>query len=61
LPESVQIVAGVLPLTHAVDLARPLMNGNVPESAVFHISVLLAYTLTGFYLSLVLFRRRLSR
>jgi lipooligosaccharide transport system permease protein len=61
LPESIQIVAGVLPLTHAVDLARPLMNGNVPASALFHISVLLAYTLIGFYVSLVLFRRRLSR
>jgi lipooligosaccharide transport system permease protein len=61
LPESVQIVASILPLTHAVDLARPLMNGNVPEYAMFHILVLLAYTLTGFYVSLVLFRRRLSR
>jgi lipooligosaccharide transport system permease protein len=61
LPEGIQIVASVLPLTHAIDLARPLMNGNVPEFAIFHIVVLLAYTLTGFYVSLVLFRRRLSR
>jgi lipooligosaccharide transport system permease protein len=61
LPESIQMVASVLPLTHAVDLARPLMNGNVPACAIFHISVLLAYTLIGFYVSLVLFRRRLSR
>ena len=61
LPEGIQMFANVLPLTHAIDLARPLMNGNVPEYAMFHISVLLAYTLTGFYVSLVLFRRRLSR
>jgi lipooligosaccharide transport system permease protein len=61
LPESMQIVAGVLPLTHAVDLARPLMNGAVPPQALLHIGVLLAYTLFGFYVSLVLFRRRLSK
>ena len=60
LPQSIQIVASMLPLTHAINLARPLMNGNVPEYAMFHISVLLAYALTGFYVSLVLFRRRLS-
>jgi len=61
LPEGIQIVASVLPLTHAVDLARPLMNGVVPPQAVMHIAVLVAYTLAGFYISLVLFRRRLSR
>ncbi len=61
LPDGIQIFASILPLTHAIDLARPLMNGNVPENVLFHISVLLAYTLTGFYVSLVLFRRRLSK
>ncbi len=61
LPESVQMVSNVLPLTHAIDLARPLMTGAVPPAALLHIAVLLAYTLFGFYVSLVLFRRRLSR
>ncbi len=61
LPEAMQIVAGTLPLTHAVDLARPLMSGTVPPQSALHIGVLLAYTLFGFYVSLVLFRRRLSR
>jgi len=61
LPESMQVVASVLPLTHAVDLARPLMSGAVPPQAALHIAVLLAYTLVAFYVSLVLFRRRLSR
>ncbi|TAJ79831.1 MAG: nodulation protein NodJ [Gallionellaceae bacterium] len=61
LPESLQHVAGVLPLTHAVDLARPLVNGSVPPALGLHIAVLLAYTLFGFYVSLVLFRRRLSK
>ena len=61
LPESAQIVANLLPLTHAVDLARPLMSGVIPPQAMLHIVVLLAYTLVGFYVSLVLFRRRLSK
>jgi lipooligosaccharide transport system permease protein len=61
LPDSMQIVANVLPLTHAVDLARPLMSGVVPPQALLHIMVLLTYTLVGFYVSLVLFRRRLSK
>jgi hypothetical protein len=37
------------------------MNGTVPQEALLHIGVLLAYALIGFYVSLVLFRRRLSR
>jgi len=61
LPEALQALAAALPLTHAVDLARPLMKGEVPAQAVFHIGVLLSYALIGFYISLILFRRRLSR
>ena len=61
LPESMQMVASALPLTHAIDLARPLMNGVIPPQALLHIAVLLGYTLVAFYASLVLFRRRLSR
>lgn len=61
LPEPMQLVALLLPLTHAVDLARPLMTGSVPPQVMLHIAALLAYALVGFYVSLVLFRRRLSR
>jgi len=61
LPQSWQTVANILPLSHAIDLARPLMVGNVPPDAIQHIAVLLAYALFGFYVSLVLFRRRLAR
>lgn len=61
LPSLLQSVAALLPLTHAIDLVRPLLNGIVPENIWLHIAVILAYTLTGFYLSLVLFRKRLSR
>jgi lipooligosaccharide transport system permease protein len=61
LPQALQALAAVLPLTHAVEMARPLMNGAVPPQTLLHIGVLLAYALAGFYVSLVLFRRRLSR
>ncbi len=61
LPAGMQVVASALPLTHAVDLARSLMTGDTPPQVLLHVGVLLAYTLVGFYVSLVLFRRRLSR
>jgi lipooligosaccharide transport system permease protein len=61
LPPFWQAAAQALPLTHAVDIARPLMMGAVPPGATGHVAVLLGYTLFGFYVSLVLFRRRLSR
>jgi len=61
LPPLWQKVSLMLPLTHAVDIARPLMSGVVPPGMWLHIAVLLGYSSTGFYVSLVLFRRRLSK
>lgn len=59
LPETLQSVAQVLPLTHAVLLARPLMTGAVPDKLLLHLLVLLAYAAGSFYIALVLTRRRL--
>jgi lipooligosaccharide transport system permease protein len=59
LPPVLQHVSAVLPLTHAIELARPLVNSRVPSSAALHIGVLAAYAVVGFYLALVLSRRRL--
>ena len=61
LPPLWQVVSAMLPLSHAVELARPLMTGSVPPQALMHISVLLIYSVSGFYVALVLFRRRLSK
>ncbi len=61
LPPLLQTISSALPLTHAIDLARPLMNNVIPAHAWWHIGVLVAYMLFGFYVSLVLFRRRLSK
>jgi lipooligosaccharide transport system permease protein len=59
LPPFLQQVSAVLPLTHAIELARPLVNGRVPEGALLHVAVLAAYAGVGFYAALVLTRRRL--
>ena len=61
LPVWLQSVSAWLPLTHAIDLARPLMKDTLPAHALTHVAVLAAYALSGFYLALVLFRRRLSK
>jgi lipooligosaccharide transport system permease protein len=59
LPPLLQHVSAALPLTHAIDLVRPLVNGRAPESAWLHVCVLTAYAAAGFYVALVLARRRL--
>ncbi len=59
LPEWLQVAAQVLPLTHAVALARPLMHGTVPDTAVLHVLVLVAYAVVSSYCALALARRRL--
>ena len=61
LPQWLQTTAEVLPLTHAVALARPLMNGTVPESAALHVLVLVAYAAVSLYFALILARRRLLK
>jgi lipooligosaccharide transport system permease protein len=59
LPEFFQWFVQVLPLTHAVALARPLMVGQPPTDVTLHISILLAYAVIGYYIAVILTRRRL--
>jgi lipooligosaccharide transport system permease protein len=59
LPAALQVAAQVLPLTHAVELARPLMNGEVPGAVLLHVGVLAGYAVAGLAVALVLARRRL--
>lgn len=61
LPPAAQVAAQLLPLTHAVSLARPLVNGTVPPSWLLHIAVLAVYAVAGFYAALALTRRRLLK
>lgn len=61
LPLWLQSVSAWLPLTHAIDLARPLLTDKLPPHALSHVAILAGYALSGFYVALVLFRRRLSK
>ena len=61
LPEPLQAVTQFLPLTHAVEMVRPLLRGVVPSGIPLHLAVLAAYALAGFYTALVLTRRRLLK
>jgi lipooligosaccharide transport system permease protein len=59
LPAAVQMAAQALPLYHGVALARPLLAGEVPQAIPLHVAVLLAYAIGGFYVAVLLTRRRL--
>lgn len=58
MPTPLQWGAQVLPLTHAVALVRPLIIGELPAQPWLPIAVLLAYAAGGYYVALVLTRRR---
>lgn len=60
-PAALQTLAAILPLTHAVELVRPLMSAKVPADPLLHIAVLLLYACAGFYVALALTRRRLLK
>jgi len=59
LPETMQTIVQVLPLTHAIDLVRPIVSGQAVTNIFLHVAVLLAYAAIGYYLAVILVRRRL--
>lgn len=61
LPGWLAAIAAWLPLTHAIDLARPLILGKWPEGMLLHAAALVAYGVAGFAAALKLTRRRLLR
>jgi lipooligosaccharide transport system permease protein len=61
MPEWLQAVAQVLPLKAAVDLVRPLVLGRIPADPLVPTLILVAYACCGYYLALVLTRRRFFR
>ncbi len=61
LPAAVQAVGAWLPLSHAVDLIRPLAFGRLPGNIAFHIGTLLATSLAAFWIATALVRRRLLK
>lgn len=61
LPAWLQTAVQVLPLTHAVALLRPLTAGEIPAASATHVLVLAAYAVAGFWIAVVLVRRRLLK
>jgi len=61
MPPWLQHVAHVLPLTSAVELVRPLIIGRWPAQVVQPMAILAAYAATGYFVALVLTRRRFFR
>ena len=61
LPQAFQYLSAILPLTHAVALVRPLLNGEWPTGAVGHVAYMTAITVVAFWLAVGLSRRRLLR
>ena len=61
LPAWLQGVANALPLKHAIDIARPLMLGQVPSDIALHVGVLVVYGFAAYYVALALTRRRLLK
>lgn len=59
LPSLAASIVNLLPLSHAVQLARPLVIGEWPSDVLLHVAVLVAYALGGGYLSIKFFERRL--
>jgi lipooligosaccharide transport system permease protein len=61
MPPWLQGVAQVLPLTAAVELVRPLVIGVWPPRVLQPLAVMLAYAASGYFIALVLTRRRFLR
>jgi lipooligosaccharide transport system permease protein len=59
LPVALQNLVQFLPLTHAVDLVRPLVAGLPVVDAPLHIAVLAGYAVIGYVVAVALVRRRL--
>lgn len=61
LPAWLAGIAAWLPLTHAIELARPLVLGRIPADIALHVLALMAYGIAGFATALKLTQRRLLK
>ncbi|HWC45896.1 MAG TPA: ABC transporter permease, partial [Casimicrobiaceae bacterium] len=61
MPAWLAHVASALPLAHAIDIARPLMLGRVPDAIALHVLVILAYAFVAYWVAMALTRRRLLK
>src|SRR5438552_991817 len=49
MPAALRGVAALLPLSHAIDIARPLLLGTVPSDLSLNLAVLLFYACASYY------------
>ena len=61
MPEAVRVFARILPLTHAIELLRPLTTGALPANPLMNVFVLCLCAGVCVWLSAVLTRRRLLK
>ena len=61
LPPVLHLIASWLPLSHAVQLARPLLLGEIPDNALGHVAALLGIATVAFCIATVLTRVRLLK
>ncbi|MEI7429733.1 MAG: ABC transporter permease [Betaproteobacteria bacterium] len=61
LPSVLHNVASWLPLSHAVQLVRPLLLGEIPQHIPGHVAALIGIATVAFYIATVLTRRRLLK
>lgn len=61
LPVAIRVLSEWLPLSHAVELVRPLFMDQWPARPLWHAGVLLAYAVLGYWVALALTRRRFGR
>jgi len=60
LPGAVRWLSDLLPLTHAVELVRPLFMDRWPDSPLLHLAVLALYAVVAFWVALALTRKRFA-
>ncbi len=61
LPGFLRAVSNWLPLTHAIDLVRPLILGRAPAQATVHLLALAAWGAASYWIAVTLTRRRLLK
>jgi len=59
LPDLMQSLVYLFPLTHAVELIRPLIAGTELQNASLHVLVIVGYALVFYYISVVMVRKKL--
>lgn len=59
LPEIMQYVVYLLPLTHSIELIRPLIAGTELTNVGIHLTVIIGYILVFYYIAVVAVRKKL--